>query len=727
MTVAETNASIATSGQNRAATEFDEIVINNVSVPVRSIQRTDTSRFEGKVTIGDYSVDSDQLMSTWAQSNWVGGMNIADHIEGATENRFRYGRAWTMSSRQLTLPLHAYYLSPHHTSSADNLTDLIGAATSVIASGGTGLGLPYQPWLFHHYASVPLGHRYDVIYAACGLALNVIDTSELISDNAVSASSPGNFAHVPVGPGAWYPDSNGTLLLWVPLGSHGIQTYNPTNDAIGSADTAIEAVAVMTWDTKLYALTTDGRLRYRDRTGSWDTGTNDSLKLPEEEVPRHLVSYFDRAGNPCVTIITSHQAWIYQPDADAITPLGYRWPFGRESAAAAAVWRDDGLYVAKGLGVYRMSTAGVKTFMGLDRDDGYDVAAIDDDTDPERWRTNPRITAMAPGENFLIAAVSGPIVQNGSSYESHIAIMAWNEAGWHHVSTIKAPINAGDVGTGAEQWVASHMIVADTLDGYVVVVGLRTNGFSAPDAKSRLYFIPLPEDAHAPKASVLSQPTKFATNGVFYTGWFDAGMANFYKAWSHFEVYLANPEDGSDEPPGIVRVYYRTEHDPETWTLLGTASDFGRTIMEFGVDSGFSYGEVSLKIEFKLEIVHDWDTIGTPRPDTPVIEALSLKFIKLAQYGSAWLVHVPLSDFETWGGNGPQAIDEFLNSLTVEGSSKGPFSKLLHRRKADGTVGTYRIRAAQWQRAESTGNVPFGDGVLNLIMVPIQEIEGVDA
>ncbi|HLU26845.1 MAG TPA: hypothetical protein VKZ65_00305, partial [Glycomyces sp.] len=225
MTVAETNASIATSGQNRAATEFDEIVIDNVSVPVRSIQRTDTSRFEGKVTIGDYSVDSDQLMSTWAQSNWVGGMNIADHIEGATENRFRYGRAWTMSSRQLTLPLHAYYLSPHHTSSADNLTDLIGAATSVIASGGTGLGLPYQPWLFHHYASVPLGHRYDVIYAACGCALNVIDTSELISDNAVSASSPGNFAHVPVGPGAWFDNGSGTLVLWVPLGSHGIQTY----------------------------------------------------------------------------------------------------------------------------------------------------------------------------------------------------------------------------------------------------------------------------------------------------------------------------------------------------------------------------------------------------------------------------------------------------------------------------------------------------------------------
>src|SRR5690606_20647646 len=231
MTVAETNASIATSGQNRAATEFDEIVIDNVSVPVRSIQRTDTSRFEGKVTIGDYSVDSDQLMSTWAQSTWVGGMNIADHIEGATENRFRYGRAWTMSSRQLTLPLHAYYLSPHHPSSTHNLTDpigaapsvvtpggtgrglpsppslsphrppsspanlpdLIGAATSVVTSGGTGLGLPYQPWLFHHYASVPLGHRYDIIYAACGCALNVIDTSDLISDNAVSASSPGNF------------------------------------------------------------------------------------------------------------------------------------------------------------------------------------------------------------------------------------------------------------------------------------------------------------------------------------------------------------------------------------------------------------------------------------------------------------------------------------------------------------------------------------------------------
>src|SRR5690606_19239996 len=151
------------------------------------------------------------------------------------------GRAWTMSSRQLTLPLHAYYLSPHHTSSTDNLTDLIGAATSVVTSGGTGLGLPYQPWLFHHYASVPLGPSAAIIYAACGSAPNVIDSSDLICDTALSASPPGNCAHVPAGPGAWLDNGSGTLVLWVPLGSRRLQTYTPASDAIGSADTLIEA------------------------------------------------------------------------------------------------------------------------------------------------------------------------------------------------------------------------------------------------------------------------------------------------------------------------------------------------------------------------------------------------------------------------------------------------------------------------------------------------------
>ena len=130
MTLAEEQALVATGNEGRATPEFDEIIIDGVSIPVRSIQRTDTSRFEGKVTFGDYSVDSDQLMSTWAQSSWVGGMNVADHTEGATDNRFRYAQAWTLNSRQLTLPLHAGSVPVHHTTSAENIVDLIAAAVA---------------------------------------------------------------------------------------------------------------------------------------------------------------------------------------------------------------------------------------------------------------------------------------------------------------------------------------------------------------------------------------------------------------------------------------------------------------------------------------------------------------------------------------------------------------------------------------------------------------------
>ena len=42
-------------------------------------------------------------------------------------------------------------------------------------------------------------------------------------------------------------------------------------------------------------------------------------------------------------------------------------------------------------------------------------------------------------------------------------------------------------------------------------------------------------------------------------GWFDAAMRNFEKAWSHVEVYLRDPQDGTAAPPGTVTVAYRTD------------------------------------------------------------------------------------------------------------------------------------------------------------------------
>src|SRR5690606_31799606 len=90
--------------EDRIRAETGEVVTDDVSLPVDSVQGTDLSRFEPKVTIGDYSLDSDQQLSSWIISSLVGGALVHDHVEGATDQRFRFGTAWTLHPGQLALP-----------------------------------------------------------------------------------------------------------------------------------------------------------------------------------------------------------------------------------------------------------------------------------------------------------------------------------------------------------------------------------------------------------------------------------------------------------------------------------------------------------------------------------------------------------------------------------------------------------------------------------------------
>lgn len=701
---AEEQTVLSTAGEQRAMDEVDEIVIDNVSIPVRQIQRTDTARFEGKVTFGDYTVDSDQLMSTWAQSSWVGGANVAHHIEGATDTRFRWARAWTQSNAQLTLPLASTRVDLEWSEPPPD-------SEVVQVSGGYGTAtVTYLPWRQHPRAARPVGARNGLIYATCGKMLSAVNTATM------TAYTVGELGAAPVNEGAWYGSSDySTLRLWLPLGEHGLQTYRHQTDEINDVvDTSVPAVAVATWDTKLFALCVDGQLRIYDRTGTWQA-EHDDLLLPPDETPRNLARYFDRSGNSALAIITDRQVWLYQPDADAIAPLGFEYPRSVDSAAASTVWRDDGLYVADELGITRVSTAGVITPMGLDRDDGFQITATYADMPGIDYVDAHRITALSPSTNMLLAAVRGYTSTADGVTASRNVLMGWNEAGWHYIAGMDRSA------TGNTAFTPCGMIIADSVDTYQAVVGSQPAAMDDDTGQSgALYIVDLPEGLHAPRQPLTEHHVAFADEGVLYTGWIDAAMANFWKAWSHVEITLGQPSEFASAPSGEVDVSYRTEADPGTWHFLGTATDFGRTVLPINTINGIDRGLRSTRIELMLRLR---DTSGaTPIVESPIVESVVLKFIKLAQTGAAWLVHVPLSDFDTWKGLGPSQIDDFLSRLAADGSAHGPFQHMLHRvRTEDGLedAGVHRVRIAQWQRSEGTGRIPHGDGILNIVSVPI--------
>ena len=236
------------SGEERQRAERDEFVVDGLSVPAASAQATDTSRFEQKLTIGDYSKDSDQLMSSWILSNFVGGAMIDEHTEGATDQRFRIGEAWTLNPGQLALPPQQSGLTvaPGLDPAVD--TDANGQVTMPLAEivSTVYLALGKEIWQFGADAYTMTGAAYGPVVPLNGWAQ---------------------------GPAALAPDEQ---QFFVPLGEDGVDLFGTHMKSGGGAhtilahDATVKALKVVTWDEKVWAITTDGYLRVWHPTTGWD-------------------------------------------------------------------------------------------------------------------------------------------------------------------------------------------------------------------------------------------------------------------------------------------------------------------------------------------------------------------------------------------------------------------------------------------------------------------------
>src|SRR3990172_6602119 len=249
---AYTNWDDTTMGQSRTQEAFDEVVIDNVSYPVTGINFTGLGRFDPKVTIGDYSKESDQLLSSWIQSSWSGGAMVDDHIEGATDSRFRFSTLWTRSPGQLTLPPEF-----HRVAEAGSVLE---AATDVRVIGDF------------------LG---DFFVSGDGNLIRVEMDPALCPNFPLRPTTPiVALGGQPVARGVAYKDT-----LYIPLGLNGLATYTATGGIV--TDGTKEAVSLVVWDNKLAMLTVDGELVLFNGT-TWDAVT-DGRTLPRDRRPRHLV------------------------------------------------------------------------------------------------------------------------------------------------------------------------------------------------------------------------------------------------------------------------------------------------------------------------------------------------------------------------------------------------------------------------------------------------------
>lgn len=726
----EDAAEVARVGEPITKAPYDTMAVNGVIYPLGSASATDLGRFEGKMTTGPYTADSDDTLSAWISNNWGGGQLINLHIPGGTDARFRAANAWTLNAQQLTLPPKLERSAPY----------------GVVYNGMDGDTTP-PPNVFN--ASCPIGEFNGGFFYAIGSQLFKVTTIPNSFDD-LDLTPIESLMFPPVDIGVIYgpPLADHSLperrpRLWVPLGSRGIQNIRD-NDGLSPLEPDIKAIALKTYDRSMWAFTVEGYLRQYtqwdgDMGGTWAAATTE-MKVSSDQRPMAMDVFYDRAGNQTIFLLTDKQMWAYDPNTFSVVPTQLLRPKHPDNGWGFTAWRDDAIYSTAGIGFDRYSRDGVRTQVGLDRDDSvaitqlsgiYPVLGENGDPFTSQFGTGkgtvppavPFIGSTTGSLNYLIAGMGRgfrqEVIDGVTHNYSRMSIELYNEGGW-------ATVADWEVHTRGCWITPGPMVMSETVGGYRLWMGQLSWGtdmsvMSGPETPLGipidqyegdvgLVSMQLPRHFHGPRQLVTKNVGRFEHHGYMETGWFDSAMRGFDKLWSHFEVYLSQPDTvgGSFPENAFVDVFYRTEDDPNTWIELGRANEYGRNVMPFGVQpDGFPAGASSQMIELRYELYSDEEAF------TPIIEATVLKYLKIPLPGRAWLMQIPF-DATNQLGWGPKESDRKLADLTVDPA----FVRMVHQDKE------WRARIAQHQAIGGQGaDAPFFQSTINVVTV---EIPGYD-
>lgn len=386
------------------------------------------------------------------------------------------------------------------------------------------------------------------------------------------------------------------------------------------------------WDNRLWRLgetTTDNWQIFSSVDGvTWSAALGD---LPTDANPQQLTVYRDVAGASAMYAMTATGPWVYDAVNARFLQSEIRIPrVPSGERVRATVFRDGKFYFTSGgLGMVAVQAGNpfVAAPMGLDMDDG--VPAED----------AGRIAAIASDFNWLLAltdsstqgAADDDLMAVGEPFEDEdwitqqgvSTLRAWN-GGWHTL------------------WESSEL----GIPGQVVVVssayGLRRIYWGA---QSGVFYQDSPIQVHNPRHN----PNRdFAPGPLEHiTSWFSYGSEAQSKVHGHFYVYT---KDCSDDES--VTVWYATDLDDTTWTLLGTISSNGKSEFQVGGGAGIN----AQFFRFKLALQRGSDT-----KKRPIVEYWASEIMRLLPATYGYAVQIDLS--APHRGNSPEQLLTELKRL----------------------------------------------------------------
>lgn len=582
---------------------FDEVLLDGF--PFKAVggvvNRQNLATFQRKSVIGDYTRDSNPVLSTWVMTDWAGGHGIHSLEEGADVARYRFGVINARSPRQLTIPEYAV----------------------PIASPNDGVAYP----LGQIAANGDLYFAFDT------------DIYEWDEANAEFDDTTDNLTGAPVARGVSFKGK-----LYIPLGT----SFDTYDGATVANETDFNAVSFTLWDRRLLGLASDGQI-WQTLDGSTWTNDGDDALIDESHAPRKIVPFYDRQDFPLPMVVTDQGVWAFDPSGPSLYQTEVMYPAHRDHGLGAAKWRGE-LFLSVGMGVTKYNGS-IVSAMGLDRDQG-----LPDDI-------RGKIVDLLGEYNGLYALVSGAEFQDdfveslewdatddqwyASPGTAVSSLHIWTAYGWHCLW-------ASGALSGNPTW----MCMSSTTDAYRLWFGYGDYAIT----------MKLPTDFANARALIQGATGSFAPSGYLETGFFDAGMTSYTKIAN--SVIIRTSFTSANR---YVRVSYRLLAT-DGWTVLGTATTPGETLMSFG-DAGLPFKE----IEFRFDLVRDASDTTT----APLVDSVVFSFLKTIPSYSSF--NLRLDMMSAYKNKSPKQMQEKLDELIASTE----FFEMKYRDE------TWRVRIAQ--------------------------------
>lgn len=595
--------------------EYGTAVLAGKRIPIIDpISENNLARFQPKITSGDYTHDSDDLLSVWSQASWLGGGQA--YKVNASSQAERWWDATNLDTEQrgmLSLRLKMYqHLKP---------------------DGATG-------------SFMPLGDYKGDMYGAWGTMLAVWSGTDWIDSGFTLHGTP-------VARGQVYRDK-----LYIPLGASGLDEFDGDTSTVTKIQDAtpadITAKSVLVWDKKLVVLTTTNEYRTWDDVAAW-TAIDDDYAVLDGSTPRHLQDFIDAQKNPTVFIVTSRGIWAVDPVNSKLVKTGAYYPPHPTQALASAVWRNTDMYISVGVGVHQWN-GDVFSAMGLDRDDGL------------RAELRGYITDLTPEYNGMFALVQGDSaegegndlnLEGGMNYDEPLdfpvqravsSLWRYNGYGWHKIWESPGA-------SGSPTW--GCVSAAEDGSRYEFHWGYGDQAWRLP---LRISF-------YNPQQGVRAGIDHFEAHGVLRTGRWNANMPIWPKLASHLDVALL------EESQGTITIEYMTDQTMNdegqpVFVPLGQVSTPGvRTRLYFGdnyIDADGSEWPTPTGIEFDwIEFRYTFDGVPGNDQTTPLADSFVFKFIKLPLSTYSWTIEIPLEFDEQYYDIGPNEMSAWLSGLAA--------------------------------------------------------------